>query len=49
MNRNYVITDTQIAVIKTQARNMKLYCYSTPETEANYQTIIEVLNHISGV
>jgi len=48
MNRQHLISDTQIALIRSELMYMKQNCISTPDTEANYTNIVNVLISVTG-
>lgn len=48
MKRQYPISDTQIALIRSELQHMKQNCISTPDTEANYNNIVNVLIEVAG-
>jgi hypothetical protein len=48
MKRQYPISDTQIALIRSELQHMKQNCISTPDTEASYKKIVNTLTEIAG-
>jgi hypothetical protein len=48
MNRHYPISDTQIALIRSELQHIKPNIISTPDTEASYNKIIKTLAEIAG-
>jgi len=48
MQRQYLISDTQVRIIKKELEHLKSNCISTPETEAGYKQIVGMLSTLKG-
>jgi hypothetical protein len=48
MNRKHLISDTQIAVLRSEVQHLKQNCIITPDTDASYITITNLLTEIAG-
>jgi len=48
MNRHYLISDTELTLIKYELANMERNMIHTPDTDANYTKIMDTLNHLEG-
>jgi hypothetical protein len=46
--RKYLISDTKITVIKHELENIERNMIHTPDTRANYEKIMEILNALEG-
>jgi len=48
MQRQYLISDTQVRIIKKELEHLKPCCISTPDTEAGFKQIIGMLDSLKG-
>ena len=48
MNRQHLISDTQIALIRSELQHLKMYSVITPDTDASYANLFRILNEIAG-
>jgi len=46
--RKYLISKNEIALVKHELENIERNVIHTPDTRANYEKIIEVLNGLEG-
>ena len=47
--RKWLISDTKIAVIRSELMHMRQNMISTTDTETSYSTIVDILNNVQGV
>ena len=48
MQRQYLISDTQVRIIQKELIRLKQDCISTPDTEAGYKQIMGMLDNLKG-
>jgi hypothetical protein len=48
MIRKYFVSDIQIDAIKTEVAPLKQHCIITPDSDASYKSILDILNNIRG-
>ena len=46
MQRQFLISDTQVRIIQKEVTMMKSYCTSTPDTEAAYKSVMGMLDSV---
>lgn len=47
-NRTYLITKTQISLLKTELEHLHQYCIVTPDSDASYRLVFDILRQIAG-
>lgn len=48
MQRQYLISDTQVRIIKKEVQRLKACCVSTPDTEAGFKQVMGMLDNLKG-
>ena len=48
MNRHYLISNTQVRLIRRELEQIKRNCISTPDIEASYDQIQNTLANLEG-